>query len=248
MRVAVAIPARLRSSRLPRKVLSDIGGQSMLRRTYQVALEAGCGPVVVLTDADEVAEEARSFGAAVMMTEPALDSGTSRIASIVGRLEAQIVVNLQADTPLLDPEVVARSVRETTRTGASVTLPVSRICDSRTLHDTSVVKVVRGHDGRALYCSRAPLPHVRDVRAESWVDATGFWAHVGLYTYRREFLEGFWDLPPSALEQAERLEQLRWLEAGVSLHTFEVEQQAPSVDTAADLERVRSLVVAEVSP
>jgi 3-deoxy-manno-octulosonate cytidylyltransferase (CMP-KDO synthetase) len=247
VRAAVAIPARLRSSRLPRKVLSDIGGQSMLRRTYQVALEAGCGPVVILTDAEEVAVEARSFGAAVMLTEPALDSGTSRIASVVERLEAQIVVNLQADVPLLDPEVIARSVRETSRTGASVTLPVSRISDSRTLHDTSVVKVVRGHDGRALYCSRSPLPHVRDVRVENWVDATGFWAHVGLYAYRREFLEAFWDLPPSALEQAERLEQLRWLEAGVALYTFEVEEQPPSVDTAADLERVRSILVAEAA-
>ena len=245
MRVAVAIPARLQSSRLPRKVLSDIVGQSMLRRTYQVALDAGCGPVIVLTDAEEVAAEARSFGAAVMLTEPELDSGTSRIASVVDRLEAEIVINLQADAPLLDPDVIARSVRETCRTGATVTLPVSRIADSRTLHDTSVVKVVRGHDGRALYCSRAPLPHVRDVRAESWVHATDFWAHVGLYAYRRDFLEGFWDLPPSALERAERLEQLRWLDAGVPLHTFEVEQQAPSVDTAADLDRVRSLVGAE---
>jgi 3-deoxy-manno-octulosonate cytidylyltransferase (CMP-KDO synthetase) len=240
----IAIPARLLSSRLPRKVLSDIGGQSMLRRTYQVAVAAGCGPVVVLTDAEEVAAEARSFGATVMLTEPELDSGTARIASVVDRLEAEVVVNLQGDAPLMDPSVLARSVREARRSDASVTMPVYRITTGRDLHDASVVKVVRAHDGRALYCSRSPVPHVRDVRAESWTSAATFWAHVGLYAYRRRFLEMFWDLPPSSLEQTERLEQLRWLEAGLRVHTFEVDPQGPSVDTPADLAHVRAMVVA----
>jgi 3-deoxy-manno-octulosonate cytidylyltransferase (CMP-KDO synthetase) len=240
----VAIPARLRSSRLPRKVLSDIGGQSMLRRTYQVAVAAGCGPVVVLTDAEEVAAEARSFGATAMLTEPELDSGTARIASVVDRLEADVVVNLQGDAPLTDPEVVARSVREARRSAASVTMPVYRITSARDLHDPSVVKVVRAHDGRALYCSRSPVPHVRDVRAEGWTGAATFWAHVGLYAYRREFLETFWDLPASSLEHAERLEQLRWLQAGLRVHTFEVEPQGPSVDTPADLAAVRAVLIA----
>jgi 3-deoxy-manno-octulosonate cytidylyltransferase (CMP-KDO synthetase) len=241
---AVAIPARLRSSRLARKVLCDIGGQTMLRRTYEVARDAGCGPVFILADADDVATEARSFGAAVIMTDPELDSGTARIASVIARLGADIVVNLQGDAPLTDPNVVARSVREARGSGAPITIPVERITSAGDLHDPSVVKVVRARDGRALYCSRSPVPYVRDADPDAWPRAAGFWAHVGLYAYRREFLEAFGELPPSGLEHAERLEQLRWLEAGLRLHTFEVEAQGPSVDTPADLERVRSLFTA----
>ena len=244
MTAAVAIPARLRSSRLARKVLCDIGGQTMLRRTYEVAREADCGPVFVLTDADEVAAEARSFGAAVIMTDPELDSGTARIASVVARIGADIVINLQGDAPLTDPEVVARSVREARRSGAPITIPVQRITSAEDVHDPSVVKVVRAGDGRALYCSRSPVPYVRDAEPEAWPRAAGFWAHVGLYAYRREFLEAFGELPPSGLEHAERLEQLRWIEAGLRLHTFEVDAQGPSVDTHADVERVRSLFTA----
>jgi 3-deoxy-manno-octulosonate cytidylyltransferase (CMP-KDO synthetase) len=244
MSAAVAIPARLRSSRLARKVLCDVGGQSMIQRTYQVARDAGCGPVFVLTDAEQVATEARSFGAAVIMTDPALDSGTARIASVIDRLGSDIIVNLQGDAPLTDPDVVARSAREAHGSGAPITIPVQRITSVGDLHDPSVVKVVRAHDGRALYCSRAPVPYVRDADPDDWPRASGFWAHVGLYAYRREFLEAFADLPPSGLEHAERLEQLRWLEAGLRLHTFEVDAQGPSVDTPADLERVRSLFMA----
>jgi 3-deoxy-manno-octulosonate cytidylyltransferase (CMP-KDO synthetase) len=244
VRATVAIPARLRSSRLPRKVLRQIGGQSMLQRTYRVAVDAECGPAVVLTDAEEVAAEARSFGAPVIMTDPELDSGTARIASIVDRLEAGVVVNLQGDAPLTDPAVVVRSAREAQASGAPVTLPVHRITSARDLHDPSVVKVVRAQDGRALYCSRSPVPHVRGLDTGAWVGATSLWAHVGLYAYRREFLETFDELPPSRLEDAERLEQLRWLDAGLRLHTFEVDPQGPSVDTPADLERVRAMFVA----
>jgi 3-deoxy-manno-octulosonate cytidylyltransferase (CMP-KDO synthetase) len=238
----VAIPARLRSTRLPRKVLSDIGGRSMLERTHEVACEAGCGPVVVLTDAPEVMAEARSFGAEVIMTGAELESGTARIASVVERLEADIVVNLQADAPFLDPAVVTGSVRAAERGGAPVTMPVERITSARELLNPGVVKVVRGHDGQALYFSRSPVPYVRDAPPSEWLRAAAFWAHVGLYAYHRGFLEHFGALPPSRLERAERLEQLRWLEAGVPLHTFEVEPQPRSVDTRADLEHARSRV------
>lgn len=246
MNAAVAIPARLRSSRLPGKVLLEIGGRSMLERTHQVAVDAACGPVVVLTDAEEVAAEARAFGADVLITDPGLDSGTARIASVVERLEADVVVNLQADAPLTDPDVVARSVDEAERGAAPVAMPVYRIASASELFDASVVKVARGRDGHALYCSRSPVPYVRDVSAERWTGAACFWAHMGLYAYRREFLAAFWDLPPSTLEDAECLEQLRWLDAGVRLHTFEIARQGPSVDTSADLERVRAMFAGEV--
>jgi 3-deoxy-manno-octulosonate cytidylyltransferase (CMP-KDO synthetase) len=247
VRTVVAIPARLRSSRLPRKVLADIAGRSMLQRTYEVAVDADCGPVVVLTDADEVAAEGRSFGATVIMTARELGSGTARIASVLDRLDADLVVNLQADAPLTSPEVVSRSAEEAARSAAPVTMPVHRIARDRELFDPSVVKVVRGRDGRALYCSRTPLPYVRDERADRWTAAAPFWAHPGLYAYRRHFLATFDELPPSGLEAAERLEQLRWLEAGIRVHTFEVGPQGPSIDTPGDLEAVRSMFLAGVA-
>lgn len=244
MSAVVAIPARLRSSRLPRKMLADLGGCTLLEHTYRVALQAECGPVVVLTDAAEVAAVARSFGAAVVLTDPALPSGTARIASVVDRLAADVVVNLQGDAPLTDPEVVARSAEEARLSGAPVTMPVFAITSAEDLGDPGVVKVVRAHDARALYCSRNVVPHVRDRPADGWIGATTFWAHPGLYAYGRGFLEAFFDLPPSPLEQAECLEQLRWLQAGLRVHTFDVPPQGPSVDTPADLERVRSLLLA----
>jgi 3-deoxy-D-manno-octulosonate cytidylyltransferase len=240
----VAIPARLCSSRLARKVLLDISGKTMLHRTHDAALEAACGPVVVLTDAEEVADEVRSFGGEVMMTDPSLESGTARIASVVDRLEGDVVINLQGDAPLMSPSVVSESAAQAAASGALVTMPVSPMVHVEEIHDPSVVKVARAHDGRALYCSRSPVPHVRDVDHEVWAETASFWGHPGLYAYSREFLHLFGTLAPSPLEGAERLEQLRWLEAGLHVHTFEVEPQGPSVDTLVQLERVREMFAA----
>lgn len=236
----VAIPARLQSSRLPRKVLADIAGRTMLRRTYDVAVAARLGSVVVLTDAEEVAEEVRGFGGEALMTDAALESGTARIASVVERLGAEVVVNLQGDAPLTDPAIVAASARELVSSGADVALPAYRMTRPEDVQDPSVVKVVRAHDGRVLYCSRSPVPYVRDVPAEDWPSAAQFWGHVGIYAYGAGFLRAFAGLPASRLEDTERLEQLRWLEAGLHLHSFEVAPQGPSVDTPGQLERVRA--------
>ncbi|HEY1538450.1 MAG TPA: 3-deoxy-manno-octulosonate cytidylyltransferase [Solirubrobacteraceae bacterium] len=241
----VAIPARLQSSRLPRKVLADIAGRTMLRRTHDVALASQAGRVVVLTDAEEVAAEVRAFGGEVLLTDPELTSGTARIASVAERLQAEVVVNFQGDAPLTDPAIVAACAREHRAIGAAaVTMPVYRMHSSEDVQDPSVVKVVRAHDGRVLYCSRSPVPHVRDAPPPDWPSATSFWGHVGLYAYGAEFLRAFGALPPSPLEDTERLEQLRWLEAGLHLHTFEVSPQGPSVDTPGQLERVRAAFLA----
>ena len=240
----VAIPARLQSSRLPRKVLADIAGRTMLRRTHDVAVAAGTGRVVVLTDAEEVAAEVRGFGGEVLLTGAELESGTARIASVAERLEAEIVVNLQGDAPLTDPAIVAGCAREHLLGGGDVTMPVYRMQHAADVQDPSVVKVVRAHDGRVLYCSRSPVPHVRDAPAEDWPSVASIWGHVGLYAYGVSFLRSFASLPPSALEDTERLEQLRWLEAGLHLHSFEVQPQGPSVDTEQQLERVRTAFLA----
>ena len=242
MSATVVIPARLQSSRLPRKVLVDIHGKPMIERTYEVAVKAGAGPVLVLTDSEEVAEVVRGFGGRVLLTDPHLESGTARIASVAEQLETEVVVNLQGDAPLTDPAVVAESAAQALATPADVTLPVYRMSDARDVHDPSVVKVVRAGDGRVLYCSRSPVPHVRDAEDPNiWPEHSTFWGHVGIYAYTRSFLTRFAALPPSHLENTERLEQLRWLEAGLTLHSFEVQPQGPSVDTERQLEAVRAL-------
>jgi 3-deoxy-manno-octulosonate cytidylyltransferase (CMP-KDO synthetase) len=240
---AVVIPARLESARLPRKVLADIGGRPMIERTHDVAVRARCGPVLVLTDSEEVAAVVEGFGGEVMLTDPELASGTARIASVADRIAADVVVNLQGDAPLTDPAVVAESARQAASSGGAVTMPVYPMDDPQDVHDPSVVKVVRSRDGRVLYCSRSPVPHVRDAEeAAAWPAHSRFWGHVGIYAYARPFLDRFADLPPSPLEDSERLEQLRWLEAGLTLHSFEVAPQGPSVDTPRQLDLVRRLL------
>jgi len=222
-------------------MLLDVAGRTLLERTHEVAVRSGCGRVLVLADDEEVARAVRGFGGEALLTDPELDSGTARIASVMGRLEADVVINLQGDAPLTDPAVVAAVAAEAARGRAPVTLPVYRIADPRDLQDPNVVKVVRAADGRVLYCSRSALPHVRDAEPDRWVHETPFWGHVGIYAYGRDFLDDFGRLPASRLEDAERLEQLRWLEAGVALQSVEVPAQGPSVDTAAQLERVRRI-------
>jgi len=243
----VVIPARLASSRLPRKMLLDVGGRPLLQRTHEVAVRARCGPVLVLADDQEVVDVVRGFGGEVRLTDPALESGTARLASVVETLDAEVLVNLQGDAPLTDPEVVAAAARETAATGADVTMAVYPLTDAADVLDPNVVKVVRGHDGRVLYCSRSPVPHVRDAPTSDWPGAATFWGHSGIYAYGRAFLSGFAALPPSPLETAERLEQLRWLQAGAVVRSFEVAAQGPSVDTDGQLERVR-LMLGESSP
>ena len=239
MSALVAIPARLRSARLPEKLLLDVAGKPLIERTYEVAAGAGCGPVLVLTDSEEIAEAVRAFGGEAWMTGSDLDSGTARIASVASRLDAEVVVNLQGDAPLTDPGVVAAAARATRDTGAAVTMAVYPLQRPEDVADPNTVKVVRERAGRVLYCSRAPIPYVREGASGEALDSPLHWGHSGIYSYSRNFLDSFGDIPGSALEAAERLEQLRWLEAGVDVRCIEVEPQGTSVDTAADLQRVR---------
>ncbi len=243
VKATVAIPARLRSSRLERKLLIEIAGKTLLRRTHEVAVRANCGPVVVLADSEEVAAEVRSFGGEAILTDPGLESGTARIASVVDRLRGDVIVNLQGDAPLTPPEVLEEVCSAAVTNGASVTMPVYRITSPRELADPAVAKVVRSRTGRVVYVSRSPIPHLVGEGPARWPAASDFWAHAGIYAYSRAFLQSFPELPASLLEQAERLEQLRWLDAGVEVGSLEIASpRGPSVDTPEQLERVRALV------
>ena len=239
----VVIPARLASKRLPRKVLADIAGKPMIQHVYEQACQARTVQrVVVATDSEEVVRVVESWGGEVALTDPNLPSGTARIASMIDQIDSEIVVNVQGDQPLVEPDLIDELVQSFCRVAADIVTPVWRINDVADLVDSGIVKVVRGHDGRALYFSRSPIPYVRDLPLTGWLDVASFWGHVGIYGYRWEVLANYEALPESSLEQAERLEQLRFLQAGCQIHTVETASRPIAVDTLQDLERVREIM------
>jgi 3-deoxy-manno-octulosonate cytidylyltransferase (CMP-KDO synthetase) len=244
----VVIPARLGSSRLPEKVLCAIAGRPMVQHVYERALQSGAEEVIIATDHPRVAERCRAFGADVQLTGEHHRSGTDRIAE-TARLRAmapgRIVVNVQADEPLLPPALVRQVAADLeARPEAAIATLCAPLADARSLFDPNVVKVVRDRRGFALYFSRAPIPWHREAFRDGPAPpppGTPCWRHIGLYAYRVAGLLGIASEPPDALELAESLEQLRALGAGLRVYVGEARSAIePGVDTPADLERVRA--------
>lgn len=238
MRAIGVIPARYASSRLPGKPLAEIAGRPMIEHVYRRAMEArSLEAVYVATDDRRIAEAVEAFGGRAVMTREDHRSGTDRIAEAVGALDVDVVVNVQGDEPLLDPgeiDAVVAPFRE--RPDLVMSTVATPLSDPRDVADPSVVKVVLDVRGDALYFSRLPIPFYRSGEPGRCLK------HIGLYAYRTEFLLRYAALAPTPLEQAEQLEQLRVLEHGYRIHVVLTDQDAISVDTPADLERVRALV------
>jgi 3-deoxy-manno-octulosonate cytidylyltransferase (CMP-KDO synthetase) len=246
MNVSVVIPARLASTRLPRKVLADLGGKPVLRHVWErVARMRRATEILVATDSEEVAQAAAGWGGQFVMTSPHCRSGTERIASILDGLKGQFILNVQGDEPFIDPVLLDALVECFAAEGGDVVTPVYSIRDYATLVNPAVVKVVRGADGRAWYFSRSPIPHVRGVPAEEWPARGLHWGHLGVYGYARAKLAAYATLPESPLESVEALEQLRFLEAGWRIQTVETDYHAVAIDTPEDLARARALLAAE---
>jgi 3-deoxy-manno-octulosonate cytidylyltransferase (CMP-KDO synthetase) len=232
------IPARYASTRLPGKPLKEIAGKPMIQWVYGQALQSGASQVVVATDDERIAAACRGFGAPVEMTSAEHPSGTDRIAELAQRFgwdEQQIVVNVQGDEPLISPLCIAQTARllgwHPAATIATLTAPLR---DEAEFRDPNFVKVVTDKDGWALYFSRAPIPWPRDGGLPLAR------RHVGLYAYRAGGLKAISAAPPCALEQTERLEQLRALWLGFRIIVADaVEAPSPHVDTEEDLLRVR---------
>ena len=244
----VAIPARYHSSRLPGKLLREIGGVPMIEHVHRRALESGARSVIVATDDRRIQRVCERFGAQVCLTDSQHQSGTDRIAEAahaLGWAEDEIVVNLQGDEPLMPPNLV-RQVAEglMNHKDAGIATLSTSILESRELFDPHVVKVVTDHQGYALYFSRAPVPWHREefATAPDRLPTGGvFKRHLGIYAYRAGVLNGYASLPDSMLEQAESLEQLRALDAGVRIYVDVAEASPPpGVDTEADLIRVNA--------
>jgi 3-deoxy-manno-octulosonate cytidylyltransferase (CMP-KDO synthetase) len=227
-RVVAVIPARLASTRLQGKVLRPIAGVPMVGWVYQAARACPqLDQVLIATDSQEVVAYADSQGWPSVMTSPDLASGTDRVQAVAAMVEADIYVNIQGDEPLLRPEHIDALLWPFSRTDAEVTT-LSTPCAPEQLHDPNAVKVVTANNGRALYFSRATIPYQRGIPLAPR-------KHLGLYAYRKAALRRFAELPPSPLESAERLEQLRWLEEGMSIHVVPTPYDTIGVDTEEDL-------------
>ncbi|HEX5129685.1 MAG TPA: 3-deoxy-manno-octulosonate cytidylyltransferase [Usitatibacter sp.] len=242
----VVIPARMRSTRLPGKMLADVGGKPLVAWAAERARESGAARVVVATDHADIERAVRALGIEACLTSESHPSGTDRIAEAAGLLGLaadDIVVNIQGDEPLIDPQLVRRVAAELAAKDASIATAAHPIHEAATFFDPNVVKVVVGEDGCAHYFSRAPIPYARDAFAASrdrLPEGMPALRHIGIYAYRVRYLQQYASLAPTPPERFEALEQLRALGHGHRIAVaFWEGAMEPGVDTPEDLARVR---------
>lgn len=237
LRIAAVIPARLHSTRMSRKVLRPIAGRPMVEWVWRAASASGLmDPVVVATDAEEVAEACRSLSIPVVMTSPDCASGSDRVREAARQINADIYVNIQGDEPTLTADFFPPLLDLFARTEVEVSTLAVR-CPQEEITNPNAVKVVTAQDGRALYFSRSTIPYDRDKTG-----FTDYRKHLGIYAYRKAALERFAALPPSPLEKLERLEQLRLLENGIAIYVAEAPRDTIGVDTEEDLLRAEAML------
>ncbi|MFC3125997.1 3-deoxy-manno-octulosonate cytidylyltransferase [Pseudoroseomonas globiformis] len=240
MNPVILIPSRLSATRLPNKPLADIHGEPMIVAVWRRAVEADIAPVWVATDAPAIAEAVRAAGGQAVITAPEHPSGSDRVFEAIGRIDADgrfdAILNVQGDLPTVQPATIRAAAAPLRDSDVAIGTAVAPILRAEERESPSVVKMVGTPLGegrfRALYFTRAQAP---------WGEGP-LYHHIGLYAWRRAALERFVTLPPSALEQREKLEQLRALEAGMRIDAMEVAEVPLGVDTQADLERARSLL------
>ncbi len=246
MNAIAVIPARLASTRLPRKMLREIAGKPLVGWVYEaVRASALLSDVIVATDSEEILEVCRSRGWKAQMTSSTHRSGTERVHEISNSIAADVdvadvdiadvYINVQGDEPLVRPEQIA-TLLEVMRDPAVQVGTVKTPCPKQDVGNPNAVKVVTAPDGRALYFSRATIPFDRDATSPR------YFKHLGLYAYRKPALDLFVSQPESSLEKSERLEQLRFLENGISIYVGETPYDSVGVDTEEDLQRVAEIL------
>ena len=237
MKVVGIIPARYASTRFPGKPLALIKGKPMIQRVYEQALKAKLDAVVVATDDARIADAVMDFGGQYVMTSPNHRSGTDRCREALDLLENQYdaVINIQGDEPFINPHHIDLLVDMISRDDTQLASLVKRIDDEEELFDSNKVKVVMDKTGNALYFSRNPIPYMRNVAHEKWLQKGCFFQHLGIYAYKAETLRQIATMQPTALELAESLEQLRWLENGLAIRMAVVDAGSLAIDSPADL-------------
>ena len=261
------IPARFASTRFPGKLLFSLAGRPLIQHVVEGVLGVrGIDATIVATDDERIAMAARESGADVVLSRGEFASGTDRVADAASRYSADIIVNVQGDELLLDSSEVAAALDRFRDSGAGLGTLRAPLTERRDLWDPNAVKVVIDDNERALYFSRAALPFSRAEwraavaelppgdpetawlpRASDQGSKRGAWLHVGVYFYRAEALRRWAALPPSSLEKAEGLEQLRVLEAGETMQTYVITDAIPGVNTPDDLERARAVLAERAS-
>lgn len=243
MKTVCIIPARYASSRFPGKPLARIAGKPMIQWVYERATQAkNLHRVLVATDNESIQQVVQSFGGQVVLTNPDLPSGTDRVAAVAKDIDADVIINLQGDEPFISPQLLDEMIEPFRNPSISMLTPIKKIESNEDLENPNLVRVVKDKFNRALYFTRSVIPYVRDAQRQAWLDKHIFFKHIGIYAYRKAFLLQLTELPPSSLEIAERLEQLRVLENGYALHTIETDYTSVSVDTENDLEKINELI------
>lgn len=237
------IPARYASSRFPGKPLIDIEGKTMIQRVYeQVKKSTKLNEVVVATDDQRIAQTVLSFGGKVVMTAEHHQSGTDRCAEVITNIEGyDVAINIQGDEPFIDPaqiDLLANCFEDTTTQIATL---VKEITAEEELFNVNIPKVVRNSKGEAIYFSRQTIPFLRAVEKDQWLQKQKFYKHIGIYAYQVDTLKALTQLPISMLEEAEALEQLRWLENGYAIQTAITTHETVAVDTKEDLAKILRL-------
>ena len=232
--VLIVIPARYGSTRLPGKALKLLAGKPVVQHVWQACVKAGVGEVLIATENQIVVDAAAQFGAKAVLTSESCQSGTDRVYEAAQNRPERIIINVQGDEPFIAPSTVQKIARILLADPlCDIASAVAPTLDENKIHDPNCVKAVLNKEGRALYFSRSRVPYKRELTEEN--KKVPYWQHCGIYGYQRKALERFVSLPPSPLEQLERLEQLRALEDGMTLKCVVIESAGPAIDTAHDL-------------
>ena len=235
------IPARFASTRFPGKPLVDIHGKSMLQRVYEQCQKSKLDRIVVATDDERIAAHVEDFEGEVILTASSHKSGTDRIAEAANKLNLQddgIVVNIQGDEPFIHSEDINLLAACFENQTTQIATLVKKINTIETLENPNNPKVVLNINKEALYFSRAPIPHLKDLKKQDWLNHHTFFKHIGIYGFRTDVLKEISQLPSSLLEQKEGLEQLRWLENGYRIQTAETNSESIAIDCPEDLIRI----------
>ena len=246
MKILGIIPARYSSTRFPAKMLKMINGKSILQMVYeQCEKTESLSQIIVATDNERIFEHVEGFGGEVVMTSTKHQSGTDRCAEALsvsgGNIAFDYVVNIQGDEPLIDPDTIDGlcEILDHKIEIASSCYKIKKIED---LLSPNVVKVVLGEKMQALYFSRSPIPHIRDVKIDDWLVNNKFYKHQGIYAFRVDVLEKLVKYPMSLLESQEKLEQLRWLSNGFKINMVEAQNDGFGIDTEEDFEKLKQFL------
>lgn len=244
MKILGIIPARLASTRFPEKALVDIGGKTMVQRVYEQAKKAkSLERVIVATDHEKIFNHVQDFGGEATMTSTEHPSGTDRCMEAMAKQDwlYDYVINIQGDEPFIMPEQINELAALLDRKVHLATL-VTKVKEADALFNPNIMKVILNHKHEAIYFSRGCIPYIRGAKKEDWFSQHTFYKHVCMYAYRSDILREITELPPSSLEKAESLEQLRWLENGYTIKVGITDHESISIDTPEDLERAKKIM------